>query len=45
MLLVSEVLEVLGHDAKVLAKIIEIDHGSLKDFDRVNFLHGVLADV
>ncbi len=49
MLLMSEVLEVLGHDTKVLAKIIKVGHGRLKCFfDRVDFLHGddrIFADV
>ena len=41
MFLMSEVLEVLGHDTKVLAKIIKMGHGGLKCFfDGVNFLHG-----
>ncbi len=41
MFLMSELLKVLGHDTKVLAKIIKMDHGGLtRFFDRVNFLHG-----
>ncbi len=39
--LVSEVLKVLGHEAKVLAKILEVCHGGLEClFDSVDFGHG-----
>ena len=49
MLLLSEVLKVLRHDAKVLAEVVKVCHGSLEGvFDGVDFLHGdngVLAHV
>ncbi len=49
MFLMSEVLEVLGHKAKVLAKLLEVCRGGLEGlFDGVDFGHGdgrILADV
>jgi hypothetical protein len=49
MFLMSEILEVLGHDTKVLAKVIKMGHVRLKYFfDGVDFLHGddrIFADV